>query len=148
MAGIKQIHAARVVVLRMDGAEAEEAAASLRSLGLSQVVGVTNITDLSMHISDNKVDVIVLADKHLPPGLAGAAEGVVRPPAEAVKAGIPCLLLLSSMSRAGARAATAAGFAAVMAADSGPRLIYRRVGALMQRVRRLGRARPSETNPA
>lgn len=144
MAGVKQIQTARVVVLRLDGAEAEEAAAGLKRLGLSQVFGVTSIAELSLHISDNKVDVIVLADRHLPPDLAGEASAAVRPPAEAVKAGIPCLLLLSSMSRAGARAATAAGFAAVMAADSGPRLIYRRVGALMQRVRRLGRAKAAE----
>jgi hypothetical protein len=145
MAGMKQIQGARVVVMRLDGVEAEQAAASLRSLGLSQVFGVTSIAELSVHIADNKVDVIVLADKHLPPGLTGEAEGVVRPPAEAVKAGIPCLLLLSGMSRAAVRAANAAGFAAVMAADAGPRLIYRRVGALMQRVRRLGRAKSAET---
>jgi hypothetical protein len=144
MAGVKQIQTARVVVLRLDGVEAEEAAAGLKSLGLSQVFGVTSIAELSLHISDNKVDVIVLADKHLPPGPGGELEAALRPPADAVKAGIPCLLLLSSMSRAGARAATSAGFAAVMAADSGPRLIYRRVGALMQRVRRLGRAKAVE----
>lgn len=144
MAGMKQIHTARVVVLRLDGADAERAAASLRSIGLSEVVGVTSLAELSVHIADGKVDVIVLADRDLPPDLACGAAGQVRPPAAAMEAGIPCLLMLSQLTRSAASAALSAGFAAVIAADAAPRMVYRRVGALMQQVRRLGRARPAD----
>lgn len=144
MAGIKHIHGARVVVLRLDEAEAEQAAQSLKSLGLAEVVGISSIAELSLHISGGKVDVIVLADRDLPGDLQCELSGHARPPVEAVKAGIPCLLLLSTISRSATHAAMSAGFAAVMAADAAPRMIYRRVGALMQRVRRLGRSRPLE----
>jgi DNA-binding NarL/FixJ family response regulator len=141
MAGMKQIQTARVVVLRLDEAEAEKAAQRLQSLGMPQVVGVSSIAELSVHIAGGKVDVIVLADSDLPDGLPCETSGQVRPPLEALSAGIPCLLLLSSLSRGATRAAMSAGFAAVLAADVAPRMIYRRVGALMQRVRRIGRAR-------
>ena len=90
------------------------------------------------HIQDGKVDVIVLADTDLPEEWHSPA-GLARPPAAAVDAGIPCLLLLTAVTRAAANAAHAAGFTAVMAADSAPRVVYRRLGALLQRARRIGR---------
>ncbi|MFN3853314.1 MAG: hypothetical protein ACK4M0_02860 [Phreatobacter sp.] len=140
MAGTKQLQDARIVLLRLDGAEAEQAARALQQFGLSNVVALTSPAELSVHIQDGKVDAIVMADTDLPQEWHSEA-GMVRPPAAAVDAGIPCLLLLSGLTRSAAHAATAAGFAAVMAADAAPRVIYRRLGALLQRARRIGRAR-------
>lgn len=141
MAGVKRIRTARVVVLRLDGVDAGTAAERLQSLGMVHAVGLSNATELSVHIEGGKVDVVVIAATARQPVLVDVSAGLLPPPAEAIRAGIPCLLLAESMSRTLKRSALACGYAAVMGADSAPRLIYRRVGALMQRVRRLGRAR-------
>lgn len=142
MAGVKQIRAARVVVLRLDGVDSATAAERLQGLGMVHAVGLANPAELSVHIEGGKVDVVVIATG---PQLSAVAEaspaGLLPPPAAAVRAGIPCLLLAEGVSRTLKRSAIASGYAAVMGADSAPRLIYRRVGALMQRVRRVGRAR-------
>jgi hypothetical protein len=142
MAGVNQIRAARVVVLRLDGVDAAMAAERLQGLGMVHAVGLSSPAELSVHIEGGKVDVVVVAAAPRPSVLTDVAPvGLLPPPAAAVSAGIPCLLLAESMSRTLKRSAMACGYAAVMGADSAPRLIYRRVGALMQRVRRLGRAR-------
>lgn len=147
MAGTKQLQDARIVLLRLDGAEAEQAAKALQEFGLSNVVALSSAAELSVHIQDGKVDVIVLADTDLPEEWHSPT-GIARPPAAAVDAGIPCMLLLSGLTRAAANAATAAGFSAVMAADAAPRVVYRRLGALLQRARRIGRARDEAGEPA
>lgn len=144
MAGTKQIHDARVVVLRLDGVDPAMAADNLKRLGMVHAVGLTDPRDLSDNIAAGRVDVVVVSvaapvpvwDSQAVPG-----SGPLRPPDAALKAGIPCLLLIPSFTRAVGRAAMALGYAAAMSADAAPRLVYRRVGALMQRVRRSGRAR-------
>lgn len=143
MAGTKQIHDARVVVLRLDGVDPAMAADNLRRLGMVHAVGLTDPRDLSDHIAAGRVDVVVSVAAPVPVGDPQAApgSGLLRPPDAALKAGIPCLLLIPSFTRAVGRAAMALGYAATMSADAAPRLVYRRVGALMQRVRRSGRAR-------
>ncbi len=141
MAGRKQIQDARVVVLRLDGVDATEAAESLKNLGIVHTVGLADLGSLSVHIEGGKVDVLVvsspLSSDVVPPPTALPP----LPPTEALRAGIPCLLLVPAASRSAARMALAAGYAAVMSVDAAPRQIYRRIGALMQRVRRVGRAR-------
>lgn len=141
MAGTKQIHDARVVVLRLDGVDPAAAADNLKSLGMIHAVGLTDPQELSAHIEAGRVDVVVLVGAPVPDALAMTTGGVSRPPGSALKVGIPCLLLVPVFSRAVARAAMAMGYAATMSVDAAPRLVYRRVGALMQRVRRNGRTR-------
>lgn len=144
MAGTKQIHDARVVVLRLDGVDPAVAVDNLKRLGMVHAVGLTDPRDLSVHIAAGRVDVVVVSvappvpvwDPQATPG-----SGLLRPPVAATKVGIPCLLLIPSFTRTLGRAAMAMGYAAAMSADAAPRLVYRRVGALMQRVRRSGRAR-------
>lgn len=139
MAGTKQIQSARVVVLRLDEAEAEKAAAGLKSLGLAETVGVTSIAELSVRIADGKVDVLVLGDRWSGDGSPDTATEALRPPQAAMEAGIPCLLLAPGLPRAAARAARLSGFAAVMGEEAAPRQLYRRIGGLLQRLRQ---ARP------
>lgn len=144
MAGRKQIQDARVVVLRLDGVDPADAAQSLKDLGIVHAVGLADVGSLSVHIEGGKVDVLVVSS----PPSAGIVQPSVlplppQPPEAALKAGIPCLLLLPGTSRSAARMALAAGYAAVMSVDAAPRQVYRRIGALMQRVRRIGRAHAS-----
>lgn len=134
MAGVKQIQSARVVVLRLDEAEAEKAAADLKRVGLAETVGVTSIAELSVRIADGKVDVLVLADRDFPKAVADEADRL-RPPQPALQAGIPCLLIAEGLSRAAARAARLSGFAAVMGQGAPPRMLYRRIAGVLQRLR-------------
>lgn len=140
MAGTKQILGARVVVLRLDGVDPSAAAEGLRSLGMVHAVGLSDPGELSFHIEAGRVDVVVVSDMRSAPEPVIPASALPRPPEAAVRCGIPCLLLVPAFSRSVARTAMALGYAAAMSADAAPRLVYRRVGALMQRVRR-GRAR-------
>lgn len=141
MAGTKQIHGARVVVLRLDGVDPSAAAEGLRSLGMVNAVGLSDPRELTFHVEAGRVDVVVVSASRPAPDPVVPAGALPRPPDVAVRSGIPCLLLVPAFSRAVARAAMALGYAAAMSADAAPRLVYRRVGALMQRVRRSGRAR-------
>jgi hypothetical protein len=141
MAGTKQILGARVVVLRLDGVDPSAAAEGLRSLGMIHAVGLADQRELSLHVEQGRVDVVVVAAARAAPDPVVPAGALPRPPDAALRSGIPCLLLVPAFSRAVARAAMALGYAAAMSADAAPRLVYRRVGALMQRVRRSGRAR-------
>jgi hypothetical protein len=140
MAGTKQILGARVVVLRLDGVDPSTAAEGLRNLGMVHAIGLADPGELSLHVEAGRVDVVVVSAARPVPGPVISAGALPRPPEAAVRCGIPCLLLVPAFSRSVARTAMALGYAAAMSADAAPRLVYRRVGALMQRVRR-GRAR-------
>ncbi len=100
MAGRKQIQDARVVVLRLDGVDAADAAQSLKDLGIVHAVGLADVGSLSVHIEGGKVDVLVVSS---PPPTGITPPPVLplppEPPEAALKAGIPCLLLLPGTSR-------------------------------------------------
>lgn len=56
---------------------------------------------------------------------------------------IPVILVMSKPTRSSVIAAAGAGFDAVLPFPLAPRLIYRRMGSLMQKARRLARLRPA-----
>ena len=54
----------------------------------------------------------------------------------------PAILIADNNSRDMVRAGTACGYSVVLASPAAPRLIYRRIGSILQRVRRQGRRAP------
>lgn len=148
MAGMKQIQAAQVVLLRTAGAEADRAVQDLRDLGMSHVSVVASALDLAARIAGGKVDIIVVHDEELPAHFSRSEQGLARPPTDALSTSIPCLLLTASPAAISNHAAQAAGFAAVLGDTVPARVLYRRVGALLQRVRRLGRERDAARRAA
>ncbi|QCI66504.1 hypothetical protein [Phreatobacter stygius] len=115
---------------------------------MTHVTVVASAVDLAGRIAGGKVDVLVVYDQDLPASFARSELGTARPPADALGSAIPCLLLTSTQAFASNHAAQAAGFAAVLGATVPARVLYRRVGALLQRVRRLGRERDAAQRAA
>ena len=54
----------------------------------------------------------------------------------------PAILIADNNEREMVRAAAACGYSVVLAAPAAPRLVYRRIGSILQRVRRQGRRAP------
>jgi hypothetical protein len=54
----------------------------------------------------------------------------------------PAILIADNNARDMVRAAATCGYSIVLAAPAAPRLIYRRIGSILQRVRRQGRRAP------
>jgi len=57
----------------------------------------------------------------------------------------PAILIADNNARDMVRAASACGYSVVLAAPAAPRLIYRRIGSILQKVRRQGRRAPKLT---
>ena len=148
MAGRKQIQAAQVLLLRTASAEADKAAQDLRDLGMIHVAVVTSVLELAVRIAGGKVNVVVVYEKDPAAAVLRGEDGLVQAPPDARTASIPCLLLTPEAARRTGQAAQAAGFAAALSDTAPARVIYRRVGALMQRVRRLGRERDAAQRAA
>lgn len=148
MAGMKQIQAAQVLLLRTASAEADKAAQDLRDLGMIHVAVVTSVLELAVRIAGGKVNVVVVYEKDPAAVVLRGEDGLVQAPPDARTASIPCLLLTPEAARRTGQAAQAAGFAAALSDTAPARVIYRRVGALMQRVRRLGRERDAAQRAA
>ncbi|MCZ0737040.1 hypothetical protein [Phreatobacter sp. AB_2022a] len=148
MAGMKQIQAAQVLLLRTASAEADKAAQDLRDLGMVHVAVVTSVLELAVRIAGGKVNVVVVYEQDTAAAVLRGEDGLVQAPPDARTASIPCLLLTPEAGRRTTQAAQAAGFAAALPDTAPARVIYRRVGALMQRVRRLGRERDAAQRAA
>jgi hypothetical protein len=137
MAGIKQIQAAQVVLLRKASTEADRLVRDLKELGIAQVAVAASAVELASFIAAGKVDVVVVDDYDHPSGHGSDDLGPLRPPAEALNAGVPCLLTTARPPALFNRS----GFAVVLGAHPPARVLYRRIGALLQRARRIGRER-------
>ena len=60
----------------------------------------------------------------------------------------PAILIADNNARDMVRAAAACGYSVVLASPAAPRLIYRRIGSVLQKVRRQGRRRAPTVTPA
>ena len=60
----------------------------------------------------------------------------------------PAILIADDASRETLRMAAAGGYRVVLASPAAPRLVYRRIGSILQKVRRRGRGRAPKLAPA
>jgi DNA-binding response OmpR family regulator len=143
----KAIHAAGVLIIQPDAGLATEWRDALVDFGMNGARTVATIDDALASIGEGMPSDIVVAfpaldEAHrfidrIADGEAGDLDAV------------PIVLVMGSPTRAAVLAAVDAGFDAVLPFPLPPRLIYRRMGSLMQRARRAMRqlaiAVPEET---
>lgn len=130
----KAIHAAGVLIIQPNAGLAKEWHAALVDFGMHGARTVATTQDALASIMEEMPSGIVVAfsdieEAHrfidrVADGEAGDLDAV------------PIILVMGSPTRAAVAAAAEAGFDAVLPFPLPPRLIYRRMGSLMQRARR------------
>lgn len=141
ISAMKLILSAHVLVVGC-GRTQHEVGEALRALGITRVTNVGNRNGGDDAHGAGGVDVVVVVgDAPAEPVQAGLQRHI--PPAPGRATRVPCILLIPDPTRNDVRLANAAGFDAVVALPLVPRVLYRRIGSLMQRARRQERIRPS-----
>jgi DNA-binding NtrC family response regulator len=126
--------AARIVVLDADARHRENLCAGLSELGLIQVLPAGTLPDAKAFANERPVDLVVV-DMRGFDDLA-KAQGKKVLPNPFIDDGTPGILLSSDTSRAMVQQAHAGGYRAVVALPVSPRLLYRRIGSILQKNRR------------
>lgn len=126
--------AARIVVLDADARHRESICAALGDLGLIQLLPAGTLPDAVAFVKERMADLIVV-DMHGFEDLA-KEQGRRVLPNPLIGEGTPGILLSHDTSRALVHEAHAAGYRAVVALPVAPRLLYRRIGSILQKARR------------
>jgi|SRR4051794_35805802 DNA-binding response OmpR family regulator len=133
----KVIHAAGILIVQPDADLAGVWRDALIDFGMAGV-HVVGDADAAVHsIKVRPPSGVVIALPHIPDahGLVARLESGEAGPLDQV----PIVLVMPRPTRSAVIAAAAAGFDAVLPSPLSPRLIYRRMGSLMQRARRHAR---------
>jgi DNA-binding response OmpR family regulator len=138
--------AARIVVLDADRDHRAFLCASLGDLGLLQVLPAATLPE-AREIADKQPADLCVVDPRGFEALA-RAEGkkIIANPFRHV--GTAAILLNIDTSRAMTVVAAEAGYRAVVGLPVLPRLLYRRIGSILQKTRRAGRFASEETGAA
>ena len=134
--------AARIVILDADRDHRAFICASLNDLGLLQVLPAATLPE-AREIADKQPADLCVVDPRGFEALA-RAEGkkIIANPFR--QDGTAAILLYIDISRAMTAVATEAGYRGVVALPVQPRLLYRRIGSILQKTRRAGRSASEE----
>jgi two-component system, OmpR family, response regulator len=138
--------AARIVILDADREHRAFLCASLRELGLLQVLPAATLPE-AREIADKQPADLCVVDPRGFEALA-RAEGkkvIVNPFRQD---GTAAILLYIDTSRAMTAVAAEAGYRAVVGLPVLPRLLYRRIGSILQKTRRAGRSASEKAETA
>jgi DNA-binding response OmpR family regulator len=131
------------VILDADARHRDAVCRGLGELGLLQVLAAGTLPDARALAQERAADLIVVDGR----GFADLAREQGRKvlPNPLIGDGTPGILLSADTSRAMVHDAHSAGYRAVVALPISPRLLYRRIGSILQRARRLHRHGGSST---
>jgi DNA-binding response OmpR family regulator len=126
--------AARIVVLDADARHRENICSGLSELGLIQVLAAGTLPDAKALARERPVDLAIVDTR----GFQDLAreQGKKILPNPFIADGTPGILLASDTSRAMVQEAHAGGYRAIVALPVAPRLLYRRIGSILQKARR------------
>ncbi|MCC6946873.1 MAG: hypothetical protein IT539_03815 [Bradyrhizobiaceae bacterium] len=130
---------ARVVVLHGDPEQRGVLCSELVALGMQALLPADCPVEARKHGEAAPVELCIVDAQSL---TAGASTGAI-PANPFDPAHTPGILVAADASRDTQKAAAAFGYGAVLAAPVSPRLLYRRIGSLLQKSRRAGRANAS-----
>jgi DNA-binding response OmpR family regulator len=134
LAAMRFLPAARIVVLDADARHREDICAGLSDLGLIQVLAAGTLPDAKAFAHERPIDLAVVDMR----GFQDLAreQGKKILPNPFIAEGTPVILLASDTSRAMVHEAHAAGYRAVVSLPVSARLLYRRIGSILQKTRR------------
>jgi AmiR/NasT family two-component response regulator len=135
---MKIMASARVVVLHADPHQRGILCSALAELGMLQVHPAGSLGEVRLLAGASGVDLCVVDAASLAIATPAAIGGF--PPSPFDPARTPAILLARDVSRETLKAAAASGYNTVLAAPVAPRLLYRRIGSLLQKARRASRA--------
>ena len=125
---------ARIVVFAADPDHLAFLCSALSALGLSRVLPAASLSDARRLESEGRVDLCVVDERGLAGTTANSQQHLVSNPFEASRT--PAILIAEDTSVTRLQAATAAGYCAVLGVPVVPRLLYRRIGSILQKTRR------------
>jgi CheY-like chemotaxis protein len=129
---------AHIVVLDGDARHRALVCTELVELGLVQVVAVASVKEARQLATERPIDLCIVDPRALSDGAKSAATKVVQNPFQVE--GTPAILLAADTSVATLEAAAATGYRAVVGLPVVPRVLYRRVGSILQKARRSNRS--------
>ena len=137
---MKLILSAHVLLLDRNERSRREMAAALRALGIQNVSEAQAPSAADAVLAREHVDVAVVVAGPESDPVPGQVRRIPAVPGETK---ILAVLLLGEPGRADIRLANSVGYDAVMALPVSPRILYRRIGSVMQRARRQNRFKHS-----
>jgi len=129
---------ARIVVLDADAEHRASTCASLTELGLLQVVQAATLKEAQQLGQEHPVDLCVVHARGFEARATDDGKKIF--PNPFVHNGTPAILLSADTSRSATQEAAASGYVAIVALPLMPRLLYRRIGSVLQKARRTGQA--------
>jgi CheY-like chemotaxis protein len=126
--------AARIVILDADARHRETICSALGELGLIQILAAGTLPDALAFSRERAVELVVVDMRGFCDLVKEQGKAVL--PNPFVTDGAPGILLSADTSRALVQEAHAAGYRAVVALPVSPRLLYRRIGSILQKTRR------------
>lgn len=136
---------ARIAVLDADPVDNASLCQALSELGMLQLLPVSTVDDARMLAKGAPVDLCVVVAA----GLERKEDAGIGsfPPNPFDPARTPGILISSDLTRQAVRTAMALGYRVVIPAPVAPRILYRRIGSILQKVRRAGRIQAPELAP-
>lgn len=136
---------ARIAVIDADQAHRTALCAALKDLGMEKIVPVASTEEAREMERQAPFDLCIV---HAPSFSHGSRDGGLLFPRNPFDPGrTPAILLSSSASHQTTRAAAGYGYRIVLPAPAVPRLVYRRIGSVLQKVRRAKRVKAPELAP-
>jgi DNA-binding response OmpR family regulator len=137
--------AARIVVLDADARHRAAVCDALGELGLVQVLPAATLPDAKALADERPVELCVVDTRGFEALAREQGRRVL--PNPYLDCGTPAILLSDDTSRAMLHEAHAAGYRAIVALPVTPRLLYRRIGSMLQKVRRTNRLNGAGRHP-
>ena len=129
--------AARIMVLDADARHRDAVCKGLRELGLLQVLAAGTLPDVKAMAQERAPDLVIVDGRGFEDLAREQGKRVL--PNPLIGDGTPGILLAADTSRVMVHEAHNAGYRTVVALPVSPRLLYRRIGSILQRARRIHR---------
>lgn len=137
---------ARVAVLDNDPERRAALCKALSELGMLQLLPVSSAEEARMLAKGAPVDLCIVDSAGITPDEIVMKNDI--PPNPFDSARTPAILIAANPGRQTVQAAASSGYRLVMPAPVVPRVLYRRIGSILQKVRRAGRIGSPELTPA
>ena len=136
---------ARIAVIDADPDHRAALCSAMAEFGMLQILSAASFEEARQRAGEAPIDLCVVNAPSFQRG--GQNGGTPFPLYPFDPAETPAILIAAHPTRETVRVAAAHGYRFVMPAPAVPRLVYRRIGSILQKVRRAARVKPPELAP-